>query len=85
MVMEFRKQIVDVVWKIHISQNEPTTVHRMPGSHRSICGFLYEFCYCLLPSRYTHFDCAIAVIIHPLLFWKRLEHTFREKNRIRVI
>lgn len=85
MEMEAREQIVDAVWKIRISQNEPPTVHQMPGSHRFICGFLYEFLYCLLPSRRTHFGCAVADIIHPLPFWKRFEHTFRENNKIRVI
>lgn len=39
MVIGVRKQMVDVVWKICISQNEPTTVHKTPGSHRFIRGF----------------------------------------------
>lgn len=39
MAMEVRKQIVDAVWKIFISQNDPTIVHKMPGSHRFICDF----------------------------------------------
>lgn len=70
MVMEVRKQIVDVVWKIWISQNEPTAVHKMPDSQRFICGFSYEFCYCLLPSWCTRSDCAVAVIIHSAILEK---------------